>query len=181
MSAYKIVQTIPCLVTSGSATTSNPIALKSGYLRIVPEQDAYVDVSATPGIDTSTGVYVPAGQEFIWRENIGSQKIVGVSTGSTTLITLPQGQFTEFSVGDYVQLTGVSPSGINTNFAKVASVNTSLDPSTGGYSRVLTLNWNTTSQGSVTNSDGELRKVVKVAALATSGKVHITEVQIAGG
>jgi hypothetical protein len=181
MSAYKIVQTIPSLATAGTAVTSNPIALKSGYLRIVPEQNSYVDVSANPGINTSTGVYISAGQEFIWKENIGSQNVVGIITGTTTTIKLPEGQFTEFSVGDYVQLTGVSPSGINTNFTTVATVNTSLDPTTGGYSRVLTLNWNTSSQGPVTIPIGEIRKVVKVAALASSGNVHITEVQIAGG
>jgi hypothetical protein len=181
MSAFKIVQTIDALVTSGGVTTSAPIALKSGYLRIVPEENAYIDISAVPGINTSTSVWVAAGQEFIWKENIGSQKVVGLSTGTTTSITLPEGQFTEFSVGDYVELTGISPSGINTNFTSVASVNTSLDNSTGGYSRVLTLNWNTASQGAVTDSIGEIRKVVKVAASAASGKVHITEVQIAGG
>jgi hypothetical protein len=181
MSAYKIVQTIDALVTSGGITTSAPISLKSGYLRIVPEAAAYVDVSATPGINTSTSVWIPAGSEFIWRENIGSQKVVGVATGTTTTITLPEGNFTEFSIGDYVELTGISPSGINTNFTSVASINSSLNSVTGGFSRVLTLNWNTTSQGVVTNSVGEIRKVVKVAASAASGKVHITEVQIAGG
>lgn len=181
MSAFKIVQTIDAVVTSGGVTTSAPIALKSGYLRIVPEANAYVDVSATPGINTSTSVWIAAGQEFIWKENAASQNVVGVTTGVTTTITLPEGQFTEFSVGDYVQLTGIAPSGINTNFTTIASVNTSLNPTNGGYSRVLTLNWNTSSQGAVTVSTGEIRKVVKVAASAASGKVHITEVQIAGG
>lgn len=183
MSAYKIVQLIPSLITSGVGvtTTSAPIALRSGYLRIVPDGNAFIDVSATPGINTSTAVYVAAGQEFIWRENVGSQKVVGVSTGTTTTITLPEGNFTEFSIGDYVQLTGIS-AGIDTNFATVATINSSLNQSTGGYSRVLTLNWNTTSQQPVVGiTTGEIRKVVKVAASSASGNVHITEVQIAGG
>ena len=178
MSAYKIVQKISDL--SSGISTSGPIALKSGYLRIVPETDAYIEIGSDPGVSTSSSLWVKAGNELILRETVISQRVVGVDTGATTTVYLPEGTFSEFSVGDYVELTGIAPSGINTTFASVATVDASGGVN-GGFSRKLTLNWDTSSGlSSPTDADGELRKVIKVAASST-GKVHVTEVQIAGG
>ena len=184
MSAYRIVQKFTPLTLTGTATTSGPIALKSGYLRIVPEQDAYIEVGATPTISTSTAasIFVKGGTELVLKDTVISQRVVGVTTGATTVIDLPEGTFSEFSPGDYVELTGIAPSGINTTFVAVASVDATNDAGTGGFNRKVTLTWDTSGQGgAITDSIGELRRVVKVAAYGASGKVHITEVQIAGG
>lgn len=183
MSVYKIVQKITPLTMTGVAVTSNPIALRSGFLRIVPEQDAYVEVAPTPTISTTTNasIFVKAGTELILRDTPTTQTIVGVTTGTTTIVTLPEGTFSDFSAGDIVELTGVVPSGINTTAATVASVNASNSAGTGGFNRVITLTWNTSSQGPVTTSTGVLRRTTKVAAFGASGKLHITEIQIAGG
>jgi hypothetical protein len=183
MSVYKIVQKITPLTMTGAAVTSNPIALRSGFLRIVPEQDAYVEVAPTPTISTTTSasIFVKAGTELILKETAITQTIVGVTTGTTTVVTLPEGTFSDFSAGDIVELTGVVPSGINTTAATVASVNATNSAGTGGFNRVITLTWNTSSQGPVTTSTGVLRRTTKVAAFGASGKLHITEIQIAGG
>lgn len=168
---------------TGAAVTSNPIALRSGFLRIVPEQDAYVEVAPTPTISTSTSasIFVKAGTELILKETAITQTIVGVTTGATTVVTLPQGTFSDFSAGDIVELTGIVPAGINTTAATVASVDATNSAGTGGFNRVITLTWNTSSQGPVTTSTGVLRRTTKVAAFGASGKLHITEIQIAGG
>ena len=168
---------------TGAAVTSNPIALRSGFLRIVPEQDAYVEDAPTPTISTTTSasIFVKAGTELILKETAITQTIVGVTTGTTTVVTLPEGTFSDFSAGDIVELTGVVPSGINTTAATVASVNATNSAGTGGFNRVITLTWNTSSQGPVTTSTGVLRRTTKVAAFGASGKLHITEIQIAGG
>jgi len=183
MSVYKIVQKITPLTMTGVAVTSNPIALRSGFLRIVPEQDAYVEVAPTPTISTTTNasIFVKAGTELILRDTPITQTIVGVTTGTTTIVTLPEGTFSDFSAGDIVELTGVVPSGINTTAATVASVNATNSAGTGGFNRVITLTWNTSSQGPVTTPTGVLRRTTKVAAYGASGKLHITEIQIAGG
>ena len=183
MSVYKIVQKITPLTMTGVAVTSNPIALRSGFLRIVPEQDAYVEVAPTPTISTSTSasIFVKAGTELLLKETAITQTIVGVTTGTTTIVTLPEGTFSDFSAGDIVELTGVVPSGINTTAATVASVDATND-ATGGFNRVITLTWNTSNQGApITTSTGVLRRTTKVAAFGASGKLHITEIQIAGG
>ena len=168
---------------TGAAVTSNPIALRSGFLRIVPEQDAYVEVAPTPTISTSTSasIFIKAGTELVLKETAITQTIVGVTTGTTTIVTLPEGTFSDFSAGDIVELTGVVPSGINTTAATVASVNATNSAGTGGFNRVITLTWNTSSQGPVTTPTGVLRRTTKVAAFGASGKLHITEIQIAGG
>ena len=183
MSVYKIVQKITPLTMTGAAVTSNPIALRSGFLRIIPEQDAYVEIAPTPTISTSTSasIFVKAGTELVLKETAITQTIVGVTTGTTTIVTLPEGTFSDFSAGDIVELTGVVPSGINTTAATVASVNATNSAGTGGFNRVITLTWNTSSQGPVTTSTGVLRRTTKVAAYGASGKLHITEIQIAGG
>lgn len=184
MSAYKIVQKITPLTMTGGITTSGPIALKSGYLRIVPEQDAYIEVGPSPTISTTTNasIFVKSGNELLIKDIVIAQTVVAIQTGTATTVRLPEGTFSDFSSGDVVELTGIVPSGINTTAATILSVDATNSAGTGGFNRVITLNWNTSSQGGqITNSNGSLRRVTKVAATAASGKVHITEVQIAGG
>lgn len=177
MSAYKIVQKISDLSTG--ITTSDPIAVKTGYFRIVPETDCYIEIGTTPFISTTNSIWIKAGNELILKESPVSQRIVGVTTGSSTVVYIPEGTFSEFSVGDTVELTGIAPSGINTNSATVLSIDATGGVN-GGFSRKITLNWNTSTQSAPTDQTGELRKVIKIGA-SSSGKVHITEVQIAGG
>lgn len=182
MSAFKIVQKIPSLSIGSSAgvTTSGPIALKSGYIRIIPKGDAYIEIGANPAAFSNSSVWVPANTEVILKETVRSQPTVGIITGTTTTVIIPEGTTCAFNVGDYVALSGISTTGINTNFAQVTAV----DNSTGydGYHVTrLTLNWNTSAQPPVANGNGELRKVTKIAAYndsSSSNTIHITEVQV---
>lgn len=182
MSAFKIVQNIPSLsiASASGVSTSGPIALRSGYLRIVPTQNTFIDLGATPGINTSTSFWVSANSEVVLKEAVRSEPTVGIITGTTTTVIFQEGTGSVFSVGDYVELTGISPSGINTNFAQVATVDNSSGYN-GYHNTRLTLNWNTSSQGAVTDAGGELRKVTKIAAYNDSSNpntIHITEVQV---
>lgn len=183
MSAFKIVQKVASVTTAtGVAATSSPISLQSGYLRILPEADAYIEVGTNPGINTSTSLWVPGGQAVVIKEYVASQRVVGVTTGTTTIIDFPEGQSTPVGEGDYIALTGIQPTGINTTYAQVASVNSSSNVG-GYYSTRITLNWNTASIAgvvTVTNS-AEVRRAVKVAIKddASGGITHITEIQIA--
>jgi hypothetical protein len=179
---FKIVQKVAAIDISspGGISTSAPIAMKTGYIRITPELDAYIEVGPNPGINTSTSVWIPGGETIIIKEEWGSKGFVGVETGSNTTILFPGGTGGGFNVGEYVSINGVSPVGVNTTYAIVTSVDnrTSYDSY---HNTKLTLDWDTSSITSVSNPEGELRKVTKVAAYnAGSGanKIHITEVQI---
>lgn len=181
MSAYKIVQKLPFLEISSTSgiTTSNPIPLKSGYFRILVEDDAYLEIDYNPNVSTSS-FFVPAKNEIVLKERVLSQPIIGVTTGTSTILEIPSGTHCAFNVGDYIQLTGFSPSGVNTNFTQITSVSNAASYDS-DYGTRMTVDLNTSSVGVVTNLNGEARKVVRVAALNAgigTNRIHITEVQV---
>lgn len=175
MSAFNIVQKIPKI---SGISTSDPISLQSGYLRISPEADTYIEIGYTPTISTSTSLWLKAGEIVVIKEPIRSQTILGISTGTTTTLSLPSGTGSCVNVGDYVALTGIQPSGINTTFAQVSSI-VRTNSRNGYQSDSIVLNWNTSSiVGIITVSNSaEIRKAIKIAT-NSSGFTHITEVQI---
>jgi hypothetical protein len=186
MAAFKIVQKLDSLeLPLSGINTTPPIPIKSGYFRIKPENDCYLEIGYTPvGVNTNTSLWVDKSETIVLKENIASHKVVGVFTGTSTTIDFPEGTSTPVEVNDYVQLTGIQPIGINTNFARVSSVNT-LNGQYGYYSRRITLDWDTSSvSGIVTvNSGAEVRRTIKIAALDGGfgpNKIHITEIQITG-
>lgn len=179
--AFKIVQEVPSIniAASGGVSTSAPIAMKTGYIRITPEANCYIDIGPNPGINTSTSLYVPANQTVVIKEEWGSKGFVDIETGATTTIIFPEGTGGGFEVGDVVAVSGCSPSGINTIFATVATVDNRTSYNSFHNTR-LTLDWNTSSVTEVTDSVGELRKVTRIAAYNAAvgaNKIHITEVQ----
>jgi hypothetical protein len=184
MAAFKIVQEVNSLILPLSGVqTSNPISLKSGYLRIRAESDCYLEVGYTPvGINTISSLWIDRAETLVLKENIASQRVVGVITGTNTLIDFPQGTGSPVEVNDYVSLSGIQPVGINTNYARVSNIYTSSGVG-GYYSTRIALDWNTSSvTGVITATDSaEIRKAVKVSALDGGfgpNKVHITEIQI---
>lgn len=186
MSAFKIVQEIDSLVLplSGVNTTA-PIPIKSGYFRIKPENDCYIKIGYNPvGVNTTSSFWVDKSESVVIKEYVSCSRVIGVTTGTGTIIDFPDGTMTPVEIGDYVQLTGIQPVGINTNFARVADINTSAGID-GFHSRRILLDWNTSSISgivTVTNS-AEIRRVIKISALDGGfgpNKVHITEIQIAG-
>jgi hypothetical protein len=184
MAAFKIVQNIDSLVLPLSGvSTSQPIALKSGYLRIRSESDCYLEIGYNPvGVNTNSSLWIDRSETLVIKEPIASQRVVGVLTGTTTLIDFPQGTGSPVEVNDYVNLSGIQPTGINTSFARVSQIYTSSNVG-GYYSTRIALDWNTSNISgivTVTNS-AEIRKAIKVSALDGGfgpNKVHITEIQI---
>jgi len=167
---------------SGTSSQSNVVVKQSDTLRIVSvTSDCHIAIGTNP-IATNSNYYVAANSsETISIGQVKSQKVIGVTTGSTTIIDFPSGTESSFEVGDAVQLTGIVPTGINTTFAIVSNLNASSGHN-GYYSTRLTLNWNTESQSSPTNSIGELREVFKVAGKTSSGSgtLYIQQVQVKG-
>jgi len=179
---FKIVQKVAAIeiASSGGISTSAPIPMKTGYIMITPTQNSYIEVGPNPGVNTSTSVFVPANNTIVIKEEWGSKGFVGIETGSSTTIIFPEGTGGGFEVGETVSISGCSPIGINTNFATITSVDnrTSYDSY---HNTRLTLDWNTSSISEVTNPEGELRKITRVAAYnssSTPNKIHVTEIQV---
>ena len=176
MAAFKVVQEITSL--DGNAT-SDPISLKSGYLRITPAGgDAFVSVGSNPTATDNQSIFVPIDTPTVFKESVASIQTVSVTNASAAIkFGFPSGIEAPFVVGDTVAVTGCAPAGINTTSASVTAV-TGPDPINGVQSGTVTLDYGDANLAA-TDAVGEIRKVVKVAVRGT-GKTHISEVQIVG-
>ena len=176
MAAFKVVQEITSL--DGNAT-SDPISLKSGYLRVTPAGgDAFVSVGSNPTATDNQSIFVPIDTPTVFKESVASIQTVSVTNASAAIkFGFPSGIEAPFVVGDTVAVTGCAPAGINTTSASVSAV-TGPDPINGVQSGTVTLGYGDANL-SATDAVGEIRKVVKVAVRG-SGKTHISEVQIVG-
>jgi len=176
MAAFKVVQEITSL--DGNAT-SDPISLKSGYLRVTPAGgDAFVSVGSNPTATDNQSIFVPIDTPTVFKESVASIQTVSVTNASAAIkFGFPSGIEAPFVVGDTVAVTGCAPAGINTASASVTAV-TGPDPINGVQSGTVTLGYGDANL-TATDAVGEIRKVVKVAVRGT-GKTHISEVQIVG-
>ena len=176
MAAFKVVQEITSL--DGNAT-SDPISLKSGYLRITPAGgDAFVSVGSKPTATDNQSILVPIDTPTVFKESVASIQTVSVTNASAAIkFGFPSGTEAPFVVGDTVAVTGCAPAGINTTSASVTAV-TGPDPINGVQSGTVTLGYGDANLAA-TDAVGEIRRQVKVAVRG-SGKTHISEVQIVG-
>lgn len=169
--AIKIVQNIASISpTISVAATSNPIALKSGYLRVSTGLTAvHVEVGGEPIVSENSFYIPPYGCEVI-KERLAKQQIAGITTGSSsTIITLPYNAGNPFVIGDYVTIENAEPVGINTVHKLVTSTTES----------TVTISADTSSVvGVITTNNATLSRSVKVGALSDSSgtTLNITEI-----
>ena len=168
--AIKVVQNVNRITaTVGSAVTSNPIALKSGYLRVSTGlTSVYVEIDSEPVATVNSFQIGPYGNEVL-KERIARQKIAGITTGTTTIVSFSENAGNPFLVGDYVTIQNAQPAGINTEHKLVTQV---LNDS-------LTISHNSSSiVGVITTTNANIARSVKVSVLAASGTqdVSITEI-----
>ena len=168
--AIKIVQKVNRITANVStATTSNPIALKSGYLRVSTGlTSVYVEIDSEPVATTNSFQIGPYGNEVL-KERLARQKIAGITTGTSTIVSFSENAGNPFLVGDYVTIQNAQPAGINTEHKLVTQV---LNDS-------LTISHNSSSiVGVITTTNANIARSVKVSVLAASGTqdVSITEI-----
>jgi len=168
--AIKVVQKVNRITANVStATTSNPIALKSGYLRVSTGLTSiYVEIDSEPVATTNSFQIGPYGNEVL-KERIARQKIAGITTGTSTIVSFSENAGNPFLVGDYVTIQNAQPAGINTEHKLVTQV---LNDS-------LTISHNSSSiVGVITTTNANIARSVKVSVIAASGTqdVSITEI-----
>ena len=168
--AIKVVQKVNRITANVStATTSNPIALKSGYLRVSTGlTSVYVEIDSEPVATVNSFQIGPYGNEVL-KERIARQKIAGITTGTTTIVSFSENAGNPFLVGDYVTIQNAQPAGINTEHKLVTQV---LNDS-------LTISHNSSSiVGVITTTNANIARSVKVSVLAADGSqnVSITEI-----
>ena len=168
--AIKIVQNVNRITANVStATTSNPIALKSGYLRVSTGlTSVYVEIGSEPVATTNSFQLTPYGNEVL-KERLARQKIAGITTGTSTVILFDDNAGNPFLVGDYVTIQNAQPAGINTEHKLITAIsNDSVTISSNSSSIV----------GVITTTNANIARSVKVSVLAASGTqdVSITEI-----
>ena len=168
--AIKVVQKVNRITANVStATTSNPIALKSGYLRVSTGlTSVYVEIDSEPAATVNSFQIGPYGNEVL-KERLARQKIAGITTGTSTIVSFSENAGNPFLVGDYVTIQNAQPAGINTEHKLVTQV---LNDS-------LTISHNSSSiVGVITTTNANIARSVKVSVLAASGTqdVSITEI-----
>tara|TARA_R110000868_G_scaffold68159_15_gene201572 strand:+ start:1751 stop:2308 length:558 start_codon:yes stop_codon:yes gene_type:complete len=180
--SLKIVQDITTIAISTTGiVTSSGISLKSGYLRLTPNRDCHIAIGASP-VATIASFMIPAGRSEILKEKVIRQKISGITTGTSTVITFGENLGNLFVVGDGLAIENAHPSGINTTFGLVTAV--SENPYAGECTLTLAFNSTTITGIAVTNASAV--RSVKICALADgsvgatggAGVLNITEVQI---
>lgn len=163
--------------TAGTATTSTAFSVQSSVLRVVAVGGAaHISVGSTPSA-TSSNYYIPSGGTETLALTKASNRVVGVITGTTTIISVPEGTQVPFGIGDYVTLSG----SLYHNFthAEVLSVDSSSGIN-GFFQTRMIVNHNSSGIVTAFNSpDASVTASNKVSAFGTgTGILYYQQVQI---
>ena len=179
MAAFKVVQKISSVTGSNSAT----IALKSGYIRVTPVADSFIEVGTGAEATSDSSLFVPADTSVVFKERVSSSDIVGITTAdATTTFTFASGMESHFAVGDTIEVTGAT--GFNTTSASVTQI-IPANYGTSGFessrSGKVVIGVGSSDKTTSATATASLRRVVLVdVATGGSTKTHISEVQIVG-
>jgi hypothetical protein len=166
---------------AGATSTSSAFTVQSSVLRVVAVGGAaFISVGATPSA-TAADYYVPSGGTETIALTKASNRVVGITTGTTTIVTVPEGTQVPFGVGDYVSLTASGQSYYDFTHQRVISVDTTSN--VGGYYQTrMVVDYN--SAGIITafaSPDASVVTSNKVSAFgAGSGTLYYQQVQISG-
>ena len=156
--AIKIVQNVNRIFPTVSvAATSNPISLKSGYIRVSTGlTSVYVEIGGDPVVTTNS-FHVPPNQSEVFKERIARQKITGIQTGTSTVISIDNTVGNPFLINDYVTIENAQPSGINTTHRLVTAITDSSLTITSNSSSII---------GIITVSNASLSSLATSSSLA---------------
>ena len=163
--------------TSGAASTSSSFSVQSSVLRVVAVGGAaHIKIDGDPVASTSD-YYIPSGGTATLALTKASNRVVGVTTGTTTIVSVPEGTQVPFGTGDFVTLSGSTYH--NFSHREVLSVDTT--SSYDGYHQTrLTVDYN--SSGIVTAFSEQNSSITisnKVSAkLLWLGILYYQQVQI---
>ena len=102
--AYRTVGAGQSIALTGTATTSTAFKVQSNVLRIVASgAHAYVAIGTDP-VATTTDFLVSSGEPESLAMLKQSQRVVGITTGTTTVLSAPEATQMPFNLGDRVTL-----------------------------------------------------------------------------
>jgi hypothetical protein len=170
------------LTTSATSGMTTSFTVQTDVMRVVAvTSGAFVAIGTNPTA-TTADYYVPAGSSATLAMTKASNRVVGIITGTTTIVSVPEGTQVPFGVGDFVSITGASEPLYNFVHVPVVSVDTTSGVD-GYYQTRLTLGHN--SSGILTAfsaKDATIKNSLRVAARTegSGGIVYAQQVQISG-
>jgi hypothetical protein len=168
------------LTTSATSGMTTSFIAQSNVLRVVAvTSGAFVAIGTNPTA-TTADYYIPAGTSATLAMTKASNRVAGITTGTTTIIDCPEGTQAPFGVGDYVTLTGSTYH--NFVHAPVISVDTSSYVD-GYYQKRFTVGYNSSGILTAFNSpDASVSLSYRLAARTegNGGVVYAQQVQISG-
>ena len=179
--AIKPVGINSTISTSTSSARTSAISQQTENIRVVAETvGCYVAIGTNPTA-TSENFYVSSTDAS--EIAIGfpaAQRVVGITTGTTTTIDFPEGTGSPFAVGEAVTLTA-GQSNFDFTHKIVSSINNTSN--VGGYFNTRIVIDHDSSSVTDTfdpNNWTQLRKSIKVAVKseAGTGKAYIQQVQV---
>ena len=160
---------------NATAKLSNAFNVQSTVMRIVAKgASAHVAITTGP-LATNTDFFVLSGEEEQIALTKGSQVVVGITTGTTTILEAPEGTQMPFIVGDYVTLDTANDANYTTliNHVKVTDVNNNLPYGASGFGKSrVTVDANTAGiiTAYTSNSGGSLMTSKKISAKIADGE-----------
>jgi hypothetical protein len=166
--------------TAGTATTSTAFSVQSDTLRVVAVgAAAHVAIAASPATSV-TDYYIPSGSAVTLAMTKASNRVGGVTTGTSTILTFAEGTQAPFAVGDFITLTASGQSYYNFTHQQIASVDTSSGVN-GYFQGRITVSYNSSGIATAfSSSDANAVISQKISAVGAGGGgiLYYQQVQI---
>jgi hypothetical protein len=169
--------------SAGTATTStNSFTVQSNVLRVIAESaGAYVKIGVGTPTASNIDYYIPAGGTATLALTKASNRVVGIVTGTTTTIIVPEGTQVPFGVGDYVTLTTSSQPYYDFTHKEVLSVDSTSGVDGYYQTRMSVANNSIGIATAFYSNDATVSISNKISAYgAGSGTLYYQQVQISG-
>ena len=189
--AHRTVGAGQSIALTGTATTSSAFKVQSNVLRIVATgANAFVAIGTDPVATTSDYIVTTQGSESLAMLRM-SQRVVGITKGSTTVLEAPEGTQMPFNIGDRVTLDYEGDSTNDSNYTtlindtKVVGKSRSAGIS-GDFSEKITVEANTAGVSTAFTPTGNAtlflsNKVSVISPNPTAASVvYIQQVQTTG-
>jgi len=179
--AHRPIGTGSSIAISGTATSTSAFVVQSDTVRIIATgANAFVKIHGDDDA-TNADFVVTTGQPEELAVTKASQRVIGITTGTSTVLTCPEGTQMPFVVGDRVTLSAANLADYTTaiSHSKVTAVNTTSGRD-GNFQTSVTVDANTSGiLTAFSHTDSTLRKSVKVSALTegTAGVLYVQQVQ----
>ena len=189
--AHRTVGAGQSIALTGTATTSSAFKVQSNVLRIVATgANAYVAIGTDPVATTSDYIVTTQGSESLAMLRM-SQRVVGITKGSTTVLEAPEGTQMPFNIGDRVTLDYEGDSTNDSNYTTLINdtkvVGKSRSAGVGGdFSEKVTVEANTSGVSTAFTPTGnatlfQTNKVSVISPNPTAASVvYIQQVQTTG-